>query len=286
MSKSIDKRILRAIAEVRQAMGDEGELFVFYERLLRMTQAKKATPSLKKALTSHILLQSIQASPSRSTNEPYLSANALNLNSAEFYPWLLSIGELFETRDQGALDEAEAIAEEKCVELAHLWFEEGSASLGPTVDALLANALAPYLERASEQLAPHLPLKQWSQPYCPICGGFPDIGLWDEAKGTQKLLCERCRTEWTIAQEGCVFCGEDDPEVYGFYNTEDDLYRVMVCDSCGYYLKMINHQQAKRSQFKPLLAAERFLTPGLDLLAVQEGYTRPTQIVAFLGQIE
>ena len=286
MSKSIDKQILRAIAEVRHAMGDEGQLFEFYERLLRATQAKKGTPPLRKSLSLNTLLQSIQRTPSRAANEPYLSPAALELTSAEFYPWLLSIGELFETRDQGALDEAEAIEEEKCVELAHVWFEEGSASLGPTVDALLANALAPYLQRASEQLASHLPLKQWTQPYCPICGGFPDIGLWDEAKGTQKLLCERCRTEWTIEEEGCLFCGEDDPEVYGFYNSEDDLYRVMVCDSCGYYLKMINHQQAKRSKFKPLLAAERFLTPGLDLLAVQEGYTRPIQIVAFLGQIE
>jgi len=286
MSKSIDKQILRAIAEVRRAMGDEGQLFEFYARLLRITQAKKATATLKRSLSLNALLQSVQASPSRTANEPYLSAAALKLTPAEFYPWLLSIGELFETRDQGALDEAEAIEEEKCVELAQVWFEEGSASLGPTVDALFANALAPYLEYAAKQLASHLPLRQWSQPYCPICGGFPDIGLSDESKGTQKLLCERCRTEWTIEQDGCIFCGEDDPEVYGFYNSEDDLYRVMVCDSCGYYLKMINHQQAKRSKFKPLLAAERFLTPGLDLLAVQEGYTRPIQIVAFLGQIE
>ncbi len=286
MSKSVDKQILRAIVDVRHAMGDEGQLFEFYEHLLRMTQAKKGTAALKTSLSHNSLLQSVQANSSRTANEPYLSAAALKLTPAEFYPWLLSIAELFETRDQGALDEAEAIEEEQCVELAHRWFEEGSASLGPTVDALLANALAPYLQYAAKQLASRLPLKQWTQPYCPICGGFPDIGLWDEAKGTQKLLCERCRTEWTIEEEGCLFCGEDDPEVYGFYNSEDDLHRVLVCDSCSYYLKMVNHQQAKRSKVKPLLAAERFLTPGLDLLAIQEGYTRPIQIVAFLGQIE
>ena len=281
MGMSLDQKILAALAEVRQEVDSAG-LFEFYERLLRAIRAKKETLSL----SAEQLLKATEDNMLRLPDEPYLSWQAVNLQIDDFYPWLLSIAKLFDIRDPGALDEAEAVEKERSVELAQVWFEEGSASLGPTVDGLFANALAPYLERAAELMAVHLPLKKWKHNYCPLCGGFPDIALWNESRRRQKLMCERCRTEWTIAEEGCVFCGEDDPDAYGFYNSTDDLYRVMVCDSCGYYLKMINQQQAKLIRFKPILAAERFLTPGLDLLAVQEGYTRPIQIVAFLGRVD
>lgn len=271
-----DKQILAALAEVRQEAGAAGELFEFYERLLKAISAKKATLSL----SAEQLLKLKEGKVLARATEPYLSWEALAIGD-ELYPWLLSIANLFDRRDPGALDEVEAVEKEKCVALGQVWFEQGTTSLGPTVDALFANALAPYLERAAELMTPHLPLNRWQQTYCPVCGGFPDIALWNERRGTQKLMCERCRTEWRVAEEGCLFCGEHDPQRYGFYSSEDDLYRVMVCDSCGYYLKMINLWKARRIRFKPILAAERILTPGLDLLAAQEGYTRPLQIVAF-----
>ena len=51
-----------------------------------------------------------------------------------------------------------------------------------------------------------------------------------------------------------------------------------VCDRCGHYLKTIHQPEAQRLPTPPLLPAERLLTPGLDLLAAQEGYTRPIGI--------
>ena len=266
-----DQQILEALATVQQEPGEPNQLFQFYERLLRAISAKKATL----ALPLGQLLKDKKKSRLKEASQPNLSWSALGLTHDEFYPWLRAMGELFDSYDPGAIDEVEVVEKENSLELAEKWFKDGTTSLGSTVDALFANALAPYLERAAELMLPHLDLKRWQQTDCPICGGYADFSLWDERHHTHQLLCERCRTTWSITDFGCLFCGEDDQSIYGFYNSEDDLYRVYVCDSCDYYLKTVNKRQAKRLKFTPILAAERLLTPGLDLLAAQEGYTKP-----------
>jgi formate dehydrogenase maturation protein FdhE len=266
-----DQQILEGLADVQQEAGGPSPLFQFYERLLRAISAKKATLTL----STGQLLKYKKRSTLKEANQPYLSYTSLGLNHDEFYPWLLSMARLFETHDPGAIDEVELVEKEKSLELAEKWFNDGTTSLGSTVDALFANALAPYLERAAELMLPHLNIKRWQQSDCPICGGYPDFSLWDERHHTHQLLCERCRTTWSIMDLGCLFCGEDEQTIYGFYSSEDDLYRVYVCDNCDYYLKTVNKRQARRAKFTPILAVERLLTPGLDLLAAQEGYTRP-----------
>ena len=55
-------------------------------------------------------------------------------------------------------------------------------------------------------------------------------------------------------------------------------HKGIVCDRCGHYLKTIHQPEAQHLPAPPLLPAERLLTPGLDLLAAQEGYTRPLGI--------
>lgn len=264
----MDTQILAALQAVQQEPDGANDLFAFYERLIGHLSSKKSTLAAGGLLQSQAVSLSPQA--------PLLTWEALTIQADTFFPWLLSVTTLFDDRDPGTLDEVEALVEpENVLFLAQQWFEEGSANFGPTVDAVLANALAPYLEEAAKQLNTHHSHADWEEKHCPICGGLPDFTLWNERRGSHKLLCERCRTTWTVDHEGCVFCNEDDPNYYGFYNTEDDLYRVIVCDHCGHYLKAINYRQAKRVKLRPLLPVERLLTPGLDLLAIQEGYSRP-----------
>lgn len=262
----IDQQILDALVEAQQE--DEEGLFAFYEQLLRLIATHKATLSL----TREALFHPRQLHDWRQSRHPYLHFSALEVDPTPFLGWFQRVALLFEQREEGVLEEVEALDAAACWQLAEQWLEQGKSGQGPLIDSLLANALAPYLERAATLLLPALPLTQWGLPYCPLCGGYPDFALWDEATEGRQLLCERCRTPWTVEEEGCLFCGEDDPQQRGLYLSEDERYRVEVCDSCGYYLKGMAQQRQQTS----LLAAERLLTPGLDLLAAQEGFTRPT----------
>jgi formate dehydrogenase maturation protein FdhE len=250
---------------------DESGLFAFYEQLFRLRESYKATLSLPP-----------YTALSTSLTTPLLQCHHLGIQEQPFFAWLTRIAELWERQDPGALDELEALSAQEVVEAGEKWYRTGSAGLGSVIDALLANAIAPYLERVAEAVQTEIPDK-WRHSYCPICGGWADMAQYDEKKSRYRCICERCSTEWSIVRDACLFCGENDEERRGYYNSEDDLYRVLVCDNCGYYLKVINGYAARRMAYTPLLAAERLLTPGLDLTAAQEGYTRPTTLAVSLS---
>lgn len=264
---SHDEQILQALAEARAEL-DDG-LLAFYEQLQRAIVQKKQALTLPAAQ----LLQAGDATELARQGKPHLAFDALALEAEPFHGWLLEMAHLFEQNDPGALDEMEGIDPAQSVQLARAWFQQGSSGHGPTLDALLANALAPFLELAAERLLPLLPLHLWDEAYCPVCGGQPDFALWGETESTQ-LICERCRAVWGARVVGCLFCGETEPSARGVYSTEDERYLIEVCDSCGNYMKGINEEALAPGE-EPLLAAERLLTPGLDLLAIQEGYDRP-----------
>lgn len=265
-----DEQILQTLRDMRD--DEEGELFAFYERLLRAIIDKKEGLSL----AEEQLVQAGEATNLARAGKPHLQFDALELEANDFYPWLLEVAQLFEESDPGVMDEMEGIDAEESIVLARQWFEEGFTERGATVDALLANAMRPYLERSAEILLPLLPMHIWDETYCPVCGGLPDFAVWDEEQTTE-LICERCAAMWEAPVVGCLFCGETDPEARGVYSSEDELYLVEVCDNCGSYLKGINRAQLP-SGSEPLLAAERLLTPGLDMLAIQEGYVHPVGI--------
>ncbi len=261
-----DQQILEALVQAQVEFGAEEPLFVFYERLLRAIAEKKATLTLTE--TEVLAHQRAEAGP-------YLPFEGLSLTATEFHTWLLAIASIFEAQDPGVRDEIEEIGLVESIQLARQWYDRGVSGRGSTVDALLANAMAPYLEKAASLLLPHLPLNEWQESHCPICAGVPDFALWNTKEGMRELLCERCRTSWTTSDEGCAFCGGEEPEQRGVYTSEDEVYRVEVCDNCGFYLKGMDQWKAKQAKLKPLPAAERLLTPGLDLLAAEEGFTHP-----------
>lgn len=228
-----DQQILEALSQARATLDDE-PLFALYQRLLQAISLRKAAITLAAEQILHVGAANTLAR----AGEPHLSFDALGMEAEEFHPWLLQVAGVLASYDPGVLDEVEGLDAGSSLALALRWFEEGDSGAGPTVDALLANALAPYLERAAELLLPRLPLHLWKQAYCPVCAGMPDFALWKEEEGTRLLLCERCRATWHSEDEGsCVFCGEESPESRGFYSSEDDVYRVEVCDTCGHYLK-------------------------------------------------
>lgn len=269
---TLDDQLLDALAAARAAAGPDNEdLYALYESLTRAIAAKRGTLDL----TVSRLYQHKEAQARAREDRPHLQFASLGLDPPAFYAWLQQIAAIFEPFDPGAAEEIAALAPQGALALAQQWYETGSADQGPTVDGLLANAMAPYLQRAAELLLPKLPMHLWNAAFCPVCGGYPDFSALDPRHHDHELVCERCQAIWEIRYQGCLFCGESDPEQRGFYGTEDGLYRVEVCDSCGHYLKMVNTQESRKLQTPPRPLVDRLLTPGLDLLAAQEGYSRP-----------
>lgn len=256
---------LLSLLHAAQSEDDSG-LFAFYARLFRLRETHKAT-----------LIPSIQSTTDRPSTQPLLQWEDLGITESSFSAWLTQIANLWEGQDPGALDELEALSPSEAIRAGAIWYRSGTGEMGSVIDALLANAIAPYIEVAAATIQADL-LSTWRHSYCPVCGGWPDMARYDEKKSRYRCICERCSSEWTIIRDACLFCGESDEARRGYYNSEDDLYRVLVCDNCGYYLKVVNDYIARRLGYTPFLAAERLLTPGLDLTAAQEGYTRPTAL--------
>jgi len=87
--------------------------------------------------------------------------------------------------------------------------------------------------------------------------------------GQRKLLCSRCDTEWVYKRLGCPFCGNDEPKELAFFPSDDNVYRLAVCERCHRYLKTIDLRETATE--RPL-AAERVLTAGMDVTAQSTGY--------------
>ncbi len=164
------------------------------------------------------------------------------------------------------------------VSLAQRRFEEGQANLeqGGKTATLLAEiavdqALRPYLAWAAEQVLPHLDQQQWLRSYCPVCGGSPDFAfLAEESGGARYLVCSRCNSQWLYRRLGCPFCDADDRASTVYYPSEDEVYRLYVCQACRRYLKTMDLRRAGGRLVR--VEAERVTTVSMDAAARQEGY--------------
>ncbi|MGQ9466507.1 MAG: formate dehydrogenase accessory protein FdhE [Anaerolineae bacterium] len=134
---------------------------------------------------------------------------------------------------------------------------------------VLNNTLHPFLRRYAVAVTPLVEKTPWHQPYCPVCGGQPDLAALAKPYGTRRLLCSRCDFEWPFRRTSCPFCGNDKPEQYLYVPSEDGVYRLYLCDHCGRYLKTIDLREVIEER---LLPVERVLTLPMDLAARQEGY--------------
>ena len=161
--------------------------------------------------------------------------------------------------------------------LAQRRFEEGCASSEKRdgrIELTLAEmtvdqALKPYLAWAAEQVLPHLDQRQWLRTYCPACGGLPDFAFLAKEAGDRYLVCSRCNSQWLYRRLGCPFCDTQDDAKIVYYPSEDQVYRLYVCDACHRYLKTMDLRQTAVSV---LAAVERITTVAMDMTARQEGY--------------
>lgn len=134
---------------------------------------------------------------------------------------------------------------------------------------VLVNALHPFLEAYVEALRPLIKEDLWRRGRCPACDGEPDFAYLARESGGRGLLCSRCDTQWVYKRLECPFCGNTKRESLAYYPSEDNRYRLYVCDECKRYLKAIDLREVGET---PLLPVERIVTIDMDLAARENGY--------------
>ena len=134
---------------------------------------------------------------------------------------------------------------------------------------VLHHALGPFLQAFAAALAPMVEQQLWRRGSCPICGGAPDLALFDDESGARHLICSRCDSQWLYSRTRCPFCITSDPTSLSYYPSEDEKYRLYVCQNCHRYLKTID---MRKTHARVLFPVERITTVALDVAAREEGY--------------
>ena len=105
--------------------------------------------------------------------------------------------------------------------------------------------------------------------YVAVGGGWPDFAFLAKEAGDRYLVCSRCNSQWLYRRLGCPFCDTQDDAKIVYYPSEDQVYRLYVCDACHRYLKTMDLRQTAASV---LAVVERITTVAMDMTARQEGY--------------
>jgi FdhE protein len=147
--------------------------------------------------------------------------------------------------------------------------EAGKGFNGELLAFVLNNALHPFLRAYAEALALLVDDSLWYRDRCPVCGGQPDFALLEAGSGARHLLCSRCDSQWLFRRLECPFCGNTEPGKLIYYPSEDEVYRLYVCQACNRYLKTIDLRQVARKVIPPV---ERIITVAMDVAAREAGY--------------
>ncbi|MDZ7401854.1 MAG: formate dehydrogenase accessory protein FdhE [candidate division KSB1 bacterium] len=135
----------------------------------------------------------------------------------------------------------------------------------------------PFLEALAELLKPYLDKKNevWLRPFCPLCGNFAGMARLEKENRQRHLWCATCHTEWAFHRNQCPYCSNNHPNgIRYFFDDNEPLYRVYICDECKRYLKTVDEKNY--GYIHPLqLELEDMITYYLDEIAVKEGYRSP-----------
>ena len=150
---------------------------------------------------------------------------------------------------------------------------EDSTLQRPAIDAealdqVLLQAMRPFLGRCAETVLARLDTAAWSQGYCPLCGGEPEMAVITR-DARRRLICSRCLAQWDFNAIACPHCRNDDRTRITSFASRDRLYRIAACDVCLRYIKAYDARQSER----PLLVGlDAVATLPLDAAAMQKGY--------------
>ena len=148
--------------------------------------------------------------------------------------------------------------------------DPGTASISPgMLDQVITLAMRPFLARSAEAMLPRMDLSEWRRPYCPICGGEPELAAITPS-ADRLLVCGRCLSQWPFHPHACPYCGNEDRARITSFASRDGRYRIYACEACRRYLKAYD---GRRSSRPVLLTVDAVATLPLDAAAQQKGYT-------------
>lgn len=271
-----DLRVLRALTAAREKHEELVDLLDFYHDLYEIQFEAKAAlpkPNVRDEMAARWRLEG---------GIPQLTFDQLGLAPESFAQLAVKISQVLVRHNPGWQSLQGVMSPDELIALAREVFETWDTLTAPKPEArefgegpqserpaalAVGFALAPYLQRASEVIAPQLDLGLWTQGYCPICGGRANFALLEDERGARRLMCSRCNCVWPYARVGCPFCESREKQAY--YPSKDGVYRLYVCPACNRYLKTMDLRELFREVHPEV---ERLLTVGMDLAAHQEGY--------------
>ncbi|MEI6666882.1 MAG: formate dehydrogenase accessory protein FdhE [Acidobacteriota bacterium] len=150
-----------------------------------------------------------------------------------------------------------------------------ATAAGALQSQVLALASRPFLSRAVEMIHQRIDLAAWTRPYCPYCGGDPELGTISPA-GERRLVCGRCAGQWPFDEVACPYCENRDASrissfEYGCWPDafRDGIYRLSGCEVCRRYLKSY---VCKGTSRPVMLDVDMIGSLLLDAAAAQRGY--------------
>jgi FdhE protein len=139
--------------------------------------------------------------------------------------------------------------------------------------AVAALAPMPFLHACSRRWASAIP-QDWSQGYCPICGGWPALVDVCGVERSRYLRCARCGSAWQAPCLSCPYCGTSDHKKLAALVPEQKGSKSAIdaCNECLGYVKVFATLQVgppEKVMLVDLASVE------LDLAAAARGYARP-----------
>ncbi|MCK4619976.1 MAG: formate dehydrogenase accessory protein FdhE [Desulfobacterales bacterium] len=270
------KKAVSAIKALRPAYKD---LLAFYEKLFLAQDATK----------SHIRLQPIEIpedllAVKRKERFPLIARKDFTVDikaseallreicrlAGEANKVLTQAGiKLMDALDKGTVDAPTLLS--KTLSEDDVYFDETAKSLEIDKEVLLFMAhgsIRPCLSLCAGQLATYLGKDTlWEKGYCPVCGSPPAISIL-RGEGERFLFCSFCDHEWHSQRIYCPFCENKDQKTLHYFFSEEEEYRVNVCDKCKRYIKTVDTREIKRPVY-PFL--EQIATLHLDIIAQNQG---------------
>jgi FdhE protein len=268
------QNVSEALAEAARQEPDLAPYYELHRTLLELQNETKGAITATLEMADEEVLQSRMVQ-----GLPLVSFVQLPIDVARFAKLSVEVAQELIEYDVEVGDRTLPTDDAEWVSLAQRSFEAGQVIEGQEkeiqeVEVTLAQmavdmALKSYLVWAAEQVMPHVDQEHWKRGHCPVCGGAPDFATLDAESGARRLMCSRCDSQWIYRRVGCPFCGTTSNAKLAYYPSEDNVYRLYVCQECKHYLKAIDLRETTR---KVLLPAERVTTVAMDAAARQEGY--------------
>jgi len=267
------RQVMEALAQARTQNPELADFYEFHQKVFRLQHEAK----VQIAATLEMLDQEVLRARVRQ-GLPQLSFAQLPLEAKGFSRLATEIAQALGQYDPELAAGTDGLEEIDWLSLAGRRFEQGMVNEGEEdpeeaemglVEVAVDLALQPYLEWAAEQVMPHVDQESWKRGCCPVCGGAPDFAALVEETGARHLVCSRCRSQWLYKRLQCPFCNNTDHTKLLYYPSEDEVYRLYICQDCKRYLKAIDLRQATH---RVVLAVEPLLTAAMDLAAQEQGY--------------